>query len=119
MLTRKCGKRICDLLVLGDCNVTITVIQKRTSRFTQKSYIDLTWRQIFAMRIGSDIVNDATNTYLVSCQTELAIDEFSTSGNQIIDQLWEYIKDIDVVRLEITQSPIGINTTKTWIIARE
>lgn len=119
MLTRKCGKIIGDLLVVGDCNVTIAIMQKRTSRFTQKSYIDSTWRQLFAVRIGSDIVNDANNTYLVSCQTELAIDEFSASGNQIIDQLWRYIKDLDVVRLEITQSPIGNNTTKTWIIARE
>ena len=119
MLTRKCQKSIGRLTSIGDSNVSMTIVGKKKSRFVQKSFIDRAWTEALMDAIGHDIINDSENTYLVSCQTEQEMADFSTEGDLIIHQCWKHLHNVDVVRIDITKFPTSNNKLRSFIIARD
>ncbi|MDD2377160.1 MAG: hypothetical protein PHD15_07270 [Clostridia bacterium] len=119
MLSRKCGKNICELLVAGDYNVQITITEKIKSRFVQKSFVEWSWKQLLINTIGVEILNDSINTYLINYETERYMGNFATEGHQIIEECWKHLQNVDVVRISITKCPSEKNKIHTWIIARE
>jgi len=118
MLTRHCEKVIGGLIEKGDFNIRVTV-GKKASVLAERSFVDESWKEIIRKAIGVGITQNTTNTYLVYCNTEHSGLRVVTAGNQIIDECWNYIKNVNIFRINIIKCPANSHKVHSWIIMRE
>lgn len=131
MLSRKCGQIIGDLMGTGDFNIRVTIVQKITSRFVQKSLADGAWKETFRDAIGGGIIHDSKNYYKVACRTEDKSVQFIVTGNNIINECWKHLINVDVARIDLTkvqrdskEPNAGLviqeyKAPRSWIVARD
>jgi hypothetical protein len=101
------------LLMPGDFNVRVTVVDKENVNS------EGSWREIFRDAIGGGIINDSVNYYHTEIMTESYNSIQSTCiGTKIIENNFDYIKNEDVVRINLTKLPKEKNNLKSWIIIR-
>jgi hypothetical protein len=118
MLTEDVQKQIANLLAIGDQNVQVTVVAKYTGRLIDVLSYDELWKKAFKNSLGDDIINDAHNIYRFNCTTVKGCKPFATVGTRIIYECWKYIKDEDVVRIDIIRAPGITDQAKSWIVVR-
>jgi len=119
MLSRKCGQIIGDLMGTGDFNIRVTVVEKFTSRYVQKSAADGAWKETFRDAIGGGIIHDSKTYYKVVCRTEDNSVQFVVTGDNIINECWKHLINVDVARIDLTKLPIENKAPRSWIIARD
>ena len=118
MLTRKHGLAIGNLLGQNDLKVIVVVLEKKSSDDSQE-LLDRKRKQVIEDSLGSDVVNDSVNDYLIGCITENEIINFTIKGNHIIDEFLMYIKNVYAIRIDITKLPTNNNGINSWIFVIE
>ena len=101
------------LLYIGDFNVRVTVVEKEMLES------EGSWKEIFRDAIGGGIIHDEKNYYHTEIITRTGNSIQSTCiGTKIIENNFDYIKNEDVVRINLTKLPKEKNNLKSWIIIR-
>ena len=102
-----------SLLRVRDFNVRVTVVDK------EKSSSESAWKEVFRDAIGGGIINDNINQYYFEIFTEpYSYIYYVDTGADIINKYFDYFKNKDIVRLDITKLPVENNKPKSWIVIR-
>ena len=118
MLNRKyCAKNkntLEDLLYIGDFNVRVTKVDKKNVTS------DCSWKEVFRDSIGGGIINDTTNMYYFDIMTGSgACIQSSAVGHELISEIFDFIKNEDLVRINLIKLPSKNNNPRSWIVIRK
>ncbi len=94
------------------------IFEKQDETLVDKFSLEQSWRENFVDLIGKDIVEDYNNIYLFDFITEQGELNYEVKGTRIINQCWEYLKDVDAVRIDLKKSKAMNDEKKSFIIAR-
>lgn len=98
------------LLMPGDFNVRVTVVDKEKVT---------SWKEVFRDTIGGGIIHDHTNQYYLEIMTGSGKGiQTADVGEYLIENNFNFIKDEDVVRINLVKFPTEKNTPRSWVIIR-
>ncbi len=115
MLTGNC-EQIIGMLGNSDFNVRVTVTTK-PKEGTPHVLVDRTWEEIFKTCLGQGILSDDNGIYHVRLLTSKGSLMVKTTGFLLLEQCWPYLKDSDIVRIDIKKGDNPVR--RSWIIMRQ
>ena len=77
------------------------------------------WKEVFRDTIGGGIIHDHTNQYYLEIMTGSGKGiQTADVGEYLIENNFNFIKDEDVVRINLVKFPTEKNTPRSWVIIR-
>lgn len=117
MLTRNCEFNIGDFIEIGDYNARFTVVEKQ--KIKSNGY----WIETIRDSLGGGVMSEKKQAliHLKFQKSGQPIEEKNLGGlwgNKIISSIEKIVAEVDIVRIDIINSPVSFNRKHTWIIAR-
>jgi hypothetical protein len=101
-----------------DTNIRLSKTRRITNKFNKDLKNKSIWENSIKDTIGSEILDDWRNTYRVCCMTSYEEFEFQCVGELIFETLFDKVKSLDCIRLDITKISDKRARTHSCIILR-